>query len=368
MNFARRVLLSIALTLVAAASVGADEIDNWVKAQMELRHVPAVSIAVIKNGVLVKTAGYGLADMEHKIAADPDTVFKIGSVSKQFIAAGVMLLVQDGKVAVGDPVSKYIEGTPSAWQAITLRHLLTHTSGLVREGPAFDPYKVQPDIDVIKSAYAVPLRFMPGENYEYSNLGYYTLAEVIHRVSGKSWGEFLDERIFAPLGMTATRVTSVVDVIPNRADGYAWTADKFSNMENWPAVRPSGAFLSTAPDMAKWEAALQTDRILTASAKKEMWMPVVLNNGRTYEYGFGWELGDFPNGAGPTGVPIIRHEGTIPGFRAVYWRLPKHGITVIVLTNLDRAALDNLTAGIAVRYVPELLPAYQKRWPAQASK
>ncbi len=119
MNFARRVLLSIALTLVAAASVGADEIDNWVKAQMELRHVPAVSIAVIKNGVLVKTAGYGLADMEHKIAADPDTVFKIGSVSKQFIAAGVMLLVQDGKVSVGDPVSKYIEGTPSAWQAIT---------------------------------------------------------------------------------------------------------------------------------------------------------------------------------------------------------------------------------------------------------
>jgi D-alanyl-D-alanine carboxypeptidase len=302
--------------------------------------------------------------MEHGIPARSDTVYKIGSVSKQFLAAGIMVLVQDGKIAVNDKVSKHLEGTPAAWQEITLRHLLTHTSGLVREGPGFDPYKVQPDIDVIKTAYPLPLRFAPGANYEYSNLGYYVLAEIIHKVSGKPWDEFLKERVFAPLGMTATRATSVFDVIPNRADGYGWNEEKFTNMENWPAVRPSGAFLSTALDMAKWEAALQTERILKDSSKKEMWTPVRLNDGREYEYGFGWELGDFPNGIGPTGVPIIRHEGTIPGFRSAYWRLPNHGITVIVLSNLDRAALDNICAGIAVRYVPELMPAYLKRWPA----
>lgn len=366
MNRKRHFLLSLALILVAAVAARADDVDDWVKAQIQLRHIPAASIAVIKDGVVVKTAGYGLADMENNIPARPDTVYKIGSVSKQFIAAGVMLLVQDGKVAVDDKVSKHLEGTPAAWQAITLRHLLTHTSGLVREGPGFDPYKVQPDIDVIKTAFPLPLQFKPGDNYQYSNLGYYTLAEIIHRVSGKPWDDFLNERVFAPLGMTSTRATSVFDIIPNRADGYAWNVDKFANTENWPAVRPSGAFLSTALDMAKWEVALQSDRILKASTKKEMWTPLKLNDGREYEYGFGWELGDFPNGIGKTGVPIIRHEGTIPGFRAGYWRLPNHGITVIVLSNLDRAALDNLTSGIAVRYVPELMPAYLKRWPATA--
>ena len=189
-------------------------IDDYVKSQMQRQHIPAVSIAVIKDGSLIKAEGYGLADMEHGIPARPDTVFKIGSVSKQFIAAGIMLLVQDGKIAVDDKVSKHLEGTPSTWQEITLRHLLTHTSGLVREAPGFDPYKVQPDIDVIKTAYPLPLQFKPGDKYEYSNLGYFVLAEIIHRVSGKPWGDFLTERVFAPLGMTATRVTSVADIVP----------------------------------------------------------------------------------------------------------------------------------------------------------
>jgi CubicO group peptidase (beta-lactamase class C family) len=237
----------------------------------------------------------------------------------------------------------------------------------VREGPVFDPDKVQTDIDVIKSAYPVPLLFKPGDNYEYSDLGYYVLAEIIHRVSGKSWSDFLRERIFVPLEMTATRPTSVSDIIPSRADGYVWNADRLVNAENWTAVRPSGAFLSTVLDLAKWEVALQSDRILKASTREEMWTPVKFNNGGGYDYGYGWELGDFPNGIGPTGVPIIRHEGTIPGFRAVFWRLPNHGITVIVLSNLDRAGLDNMTAGIAVRFVPGLMPAYLKRWPETGS-
>jgi CubicO group peptidase (beta-lactamase class C family) len=340
-------LLSVTLIVAAAITARADEIDNWVKTQMQIRHVPAVSIAVVKDDVLVKAEGYGFADLEHNIPARPDTVYKIGSVSK-----------------LGERIGRYIAGTPSAWQEITIRHLLTHTSGLVREAPGLDPYKIQPDIDVIRTSFPLPLNSQPGDKYEYSNLGYYLLAEVIHTVSGKPWADLLNERVFAPLGMTATRLTSVADIIPNRAAGYAWSSDRFQNTENWPAVRPSGAFLSTVQDMAKWEAALQTDRILSMSSKSEMWTPVKLNDGREYRYGFGWELDWFPNGVGPTEVPMIRHEGTIPGFRSVYWRLPKHGITVIVLSNLNEAALDNLTAGIAVRYVPDLMPAYRKRWPA----
>jgi len=279
-----------------------------------------------------------------------------------------MLLVQDGKLAVDDRLSKHLPGIPTAWEDIKLRHLLTHTSGLVREAPGFDPYKVQSDIDLIKSAYAVPLQWKPGERYEYCNLGYYILAEVIHQVSGKPWSEFLNERVFTPLGMTNTRVTTVADVIPNRADGYVWAEEKLTNAENWTAVRPSGAFLSTVADMAKWEIALQRSQVLQASSKTEMWTPLVLNSGEKYPYGFGWELDDFPPGGYITGVPMIRHEGTIPGFRAAYGRLPKQNLAVIVLSNLDRAALDSIVAGVAVRYAPEIRPAALKRWEASALK
>ena len=363
MTISRRVLVAVAFIAAFALPLRADDIDDWVKAQMKDRRIPAVSIAVIKGGTLVKAEGYGIANLEHNIPATPGTVYKIGSVSKQFIAAGVMLLVQDGKVALDQPLSRYLAGTPDSWQAITIRHLLTHTSGLVREAPGFDPYKIQPDIDVIKTAFSLPLNSKPGDKYAYSNLGYYTLAEVIRSVSGKPWADFLNERVFAPLAMTSTRPTSVAAIILNRAGGYAWNKDRFENMENWTTVRPSGAFVSTVLDMAKWEAALQSDRILSASTKKDMWTPVRLNDGREYPYGFGWEVDHFPNGVGPTDVPMIRHEGSIPGFRAVYWRLPKQDITVIVLSNLEGAGLDNLTAGIAVRYVPELMAAYRKRWP-----
>jgi CubicO group peptidase (beta-lactamase class C family) len=354
--------------LLTAVPIHANDVDDYVKSIMQQRHIPAASIAVIKDGVLVKAAGYGLADMEHNVPAGPETVYKIGSLSKQFLAAGVMMLVQDGKIGVDDKLGKHLEGTPNTWQDITLRHLLTHTSGLVREGPAFEPYKIQPVIDVITSAYALPLLFKPGEKYTYSNLGYYLLAEVMQRVSGKSWDVFLNERIFVPLGMTSTRVTTVPDIVSNRADGYIWSNDKFTNAENWPAVRPSGAFLSTVLDIAKWEAALQTDRILTASTRAQMWAPLVLNSGDKYPYGFGWELDDFPPGGFTTGVPSIRHGGTIPGFRAAFTRLPKQGLAIAVLSNLDGAALDSIVAGIAVRFAPEVLPAALQRWQESSLK
>jgi D-alanyl-D-alanine carboxypeptidase len=285
MKISRRVFVAVAFIAAFAIPIQADDIDNWVRAQIKERRVPAVSVAVIKGGVLVKAEGYGIANLEHNIPATPTTVYKIGSVSKQFIAAGVMLLVQDGKVVLDQPLSRYVAGTPDAWQAITIRHLLTHTSGLVREAPGFDPYKIQPDLDVIRAAFPIPLNSKPGDKYAYSNLGYYTLAEVIHSVSGLSWAEFLNERVFAPLAMTSTRPTSVATIIQNRVGGYAWSKDRFENMENWTTVRPSGAFVSTVLDMAKWEAALQSDRILTASTKKEMWTPARLNDGSDYPYG-----------------------------------------------------------------------------------
>src|SRR6185369_14054518 len=171
-----RPLLIAVLVFLGVVTARADEVDDWVKAQLQVRHVPGVAIAVIKDGALLKSEGYGLADLEHDIPVQRNTVFKIGSASKQFIAAGVMLLVQDGKIRVDDRLGRYLEGIPATWQPVTIQQLLSHTSGLPREAPGFDPYKVQPDIDVIKTAYVVPLNGKPGDNYEYSNLGYYVLA------------------------------------------------------------------------------------------------------------------------------------------------------------------------------------------------
>jgi D-alanyl-D-alanine carboxypeptidase len=347
--------LPLLLLLAAAAPVRGQDIDDFVKGWIEKQHVPGAAIAVVKDGAVIKLEGYGSADVEHRIPARPDTVFKIGSVSKQFIATGIMLLAQDGRLTVDDKVSKHLEGTPTTWDAITLRHLLSHTAGLAREAPGFDVNKLQPDIDVIKTAYPIAPASAPGDKYEYSNLGYFVLAEIIQRVSGKPWGAFLAERVFAPLGMTATRVTSLTDIVSNRASGYAWREGRLENEDDWPAVRPSGAFLSTAQDLAKWEVALSGERILNASATREMWTAVRLNDGRTFPYGFGWQLDDWPaDSRAPTGVAMIRHGGSINGFRAGYTRWPGHRLAVIVLTNLSNAPYERLTANIAIRYVPQL--------------
>jgi len=358
MNRKLQFLIALTLMLIAAASVRGQNIDDFVRGWIEKQHVPGAAIAVVQDGVLIKAEGYGLADVENRVPVRPDTVFKIGSLSKQFIAAAIMLLVQDGRLAADDKVSKHLDGTPTTWEAITLRHLLTHTSGLVREAPGFDFYKVQPDIDVIKTAYPVALASTPGEKYQYSNLGYFVLAEIIHKVSGKAWGDFLRERIFTPLGMTATRVTSLTDIVDKRASGYAWQANRLQNEDDWPAVRPSGAFLSTVLDLAKWDLALSDDRVLKESTKREMWTPVRLNNGRTFPYGFGWQLDDWPaDSKVPTGVRMLRHGGAINGFRAGYARWPDHRLSVIVLTNLSDTPYEGLVANIAIMYAPQLKTA-----------
>lgn len=290
MYLRRTHLFAFVLLLALSTAVRADKIDDYVRAQMERQHIPGISLVVIKDQKVVKLEGYGLANVELNVPARPDTVYKIGSVNKQFIAAGIMLLVQDGKISLDDNISKFLEGTPDTWKPITIRHLLTHTSGIVREAPGFDPFKVQNDADVIKTAYSLPLRFTPGEKYEYCNVGYFTLAEIISKVSGKPWPEFLNERVFTPLEMNATRTTNMTELVPNRANGYVWRNGKLQNASIYFALRPSGALLSTVLDLAKWDAALQNGKLLKQSTLEQMWTPVKLNSGKTHPYGFGWEL------------------------------------------------------------------------------
>jgi CubicO group peptidase (beta-lactamase class C family) len=278
--------------------------------------------------------------------AKPDTIYKIASVSKQFIATGVMLLVQEEKIGVDDPISRYLAGTPPTWEAITIRHLLTHTSGLVREAPEADPHKPRTDAEVIASAYPVPLQFQPGDKFQYSNVGYFALAEVIRKVSGEPWTDYLDKKVFKPSGMNSTYPTNTKVTLPNRAQGYV-DNNKLREAGEWLALRPSGAFLSTVLDMATWDAMLYTDKILTEATRHQMWTPVKLNNGTTYPYGFGWQLEPL------NGRRTVYHSGGGPGARTKFVRFLDDRLSIIVLINLDDVDVDSLVEGIAALYLPK---------------
>ena len=347
----RRLRTTLTVALLIAGSLlqraRSDEIDDHVNAEMQRLHVPGMSIAVIKEGKVVKAQGYGLANVELNVPANPETVYKIGSISKQFIAAGIMLLVQDGKIKVDDKVSIFLQETPETWQDITIRHLLTHTSGLSREAPGFGSLKVQSDADLIKSAYSQKLDFAPGEKWRYCNLGYFALAEIIRKVSGKPWADFMKERVFAPLGMNSTRVTTARDIVPNRADGYYWRGH-LENDEVMLAVRPSGAFLSSVMDLAKWDAALYGNTLLFQASLDETWTPVTLNDGKKHPYGYGWELGPI------AGHKAVRHGGSLTGFRSNYLRLVDDKVSIIVLANGATAQPGVIAIELAKRYIPEL--------------
>jgi CubicO group peptidase (beta-lactamase class C family) len=272
-------------------------------------------------------------------------VYKIASVSKQFIAAGIMVLVQEDRLGLGDSVRQYVEGAPPSWSGITIRHLLTHTSGLVREAPGFDPFKVQSDAAVINTAYPLPLRFAPGEKWEYSNTGYFVLAEVIRTVTRRPWSEYLRDAVFRPSGMTSTWPTNTAERVPNPAQGYV-DNDALREAPEWLALRPSGAFLSTVMDLAKWDATLYTDKVLREATRRQMWTPVTLNDGSSYPYGFGWMVGDV------NGYRLVHHPGGMPGARADVARFVDDGLTIILAMNLDDVDVSTLVTGVATLYLP----------------
>ncbi|MGK6320805.1 serine hydrolase domain-containing protein [Sphingomonas sp. DT-204] len=313
----------------SAASQAPDSIDEIVRSRMAAQHIPGLSLTVLRGGEVVRQSNHGLANVENAVPVSAETAFNIASVSKQIIASGIMLLAQEGKIDLDASLSRYIEDVPAHWRPITVRHLLTHTSGLVRDAPGFSAEKDQPVIDVVRTAYPVPLLFNPGEKFEYCNTGYFILAELITRTSGTPWPQFFQARLFQPLGMTATRTTSPIDIIPKRAGGYLWKDGRFENAAQYRALRPSGAFVSTPADLAKWEQSLVRGTLLSKRSLAQMWTKVRLNGGEEAPYGFGWRLEEV------NGVREIGHDGSLPGFRAYYARYPDRDLTIIALANAN---------------------------------
>ncbi len=328
----------------ADTTIATDATDAFVQEKMAAGQVPAVTVMVSRWGAPALFRAYGMADREKAIKATVDTPFRIASISKQFFAAAILLLAQEKKLTLDDPVSKYITDAPASWSGITIRHLLSHTSGLVREGPGFEYRKVQPDIDIVRSGFPLPLVFAPGEKWQYSNLGYFTIAEIIRIVSGGPWGAFSKARTFRPAGMTKTCLTS--ESAPDRTVGYDFRSKDGTrvNERDIIALRPSGAFLSTPKDMAKWDALLYRDTLLKPESRRQWWTPARLNDGSAASYGLGWEIRNFK------GARRVEHSGGQPGFVSDFLRGLDDGLSVLVLTNSDKGDAPTIAREIARLY------------------
>lgn len=343
-------LFSVILLLTATVGARGDRVDEFIKSKMKERQIQGLSLAVIRNGKIVKAKGYGLANVELNVPVTPQTVYRLASTGKLFIATGIMLLVEEGKLSLDDPVSKYLAGTPDTWQKITVRHLLSHTSGVAKEAPGYDDFKIQKDADVIKTAYLQSLLFPPGEKAAYSNLGYFLLGEIISKAGGRPWSEYLNERVFKPLQMNATRTTSMADIVPNRASGYVINGDKLQNVQIPLALRPSGAFLSTILDLAKFDAALYTERIMKKSSLEQMWQPVKEREDvpQGSFFGFGWVVTQV------NGHRVVLKGGSNTGFRATFVRFVDDNLTVVILANGERVRPTSLAYEVANFYIRSL--------------
>ena len=255
-----------------------DSTDIIVKQMMEKQKIVGLSLAVIRNGKPVVNKCYGLANVELNIPVTSETVIRLGSVSKQFFTTAIMKLMEEGKLDIEDTVHKFFPDAPEAWRPIKIKNLMSHTSGLQREGPAYDNFKIQPDMDIIKSAYHLPLVFKTGEKYQYCNLAYFMLAEIIKKVSGMPWQDYIHSALFKPAGMNNSYLTDFYRIIPNRADGYMHNGDTLVNATAMYAIRPSGGFLSTSSDMIKWEKAIGEGKIILKKDNWEKTMATVYQN------------------------------------------------------------------------------------------
>jgi D-alanyl-D-alanine carboxypeptidase len=348
------------LVFVTGIAARGDQVDVYVRAQMEEQHIPGLSMAVLRQGKALKSQGYGHADLDRKIAVTRNTVFQLQSITKSFTATAVMMLAEDNKLSIEDRIDKYLEDLPASWEGITIRHLLTHTSGIkdfINE-PTVDLAKDLEPQDVIHSLEKLPLNFKPSERYAYSNTGYHLLGMIIEKITGDTWQNFLRAKIFKPLKMKNTDVNSATCELRNQALGYTWRSNRF---ERGRFVAPTilgyagGGILSTVVDLAKWDKAIFSDALISRSTLEEMWTPALLSNGKKTSYGLGWAVETH------RGQAAVSHGGAhMTGFKSYFVQFLKQELSVVVLCNSRQANPANIAVGIAAFYIPELTAAKTK--------
>ncbi len=347
----------LALAWIAAVAGAQDssgvsgDVAAYVRGEMQRQRIPGLALLVSRGGKILRAEGFGLANVELQVPVKPETVFQSGSVGKQFTATAVMMLVEEGKVGLEDPLTKYFADAPASWKDVTVRELLSHTAGFGDYPEKFDFRRDWTEEEELKLVESIPLAYAPGTKWEYSNLGYMTLGVLIHRVTGEFYGDFLRQRIFEPLGMQTTRIISEADIVPNRAAGYRLVKGELKNQE-WvsPVVNTTadGSLYFSILDLAKWDAALYTEKLLKRASLEQMWTPAKLKNGQPNKdgYGFGWFIEE------RHGHRAISHDGAWQGFETNITRFVEDQLTVVVLTNLAGARLDAMAGRVAEMYRP----------------
>ncbi|WP_245156891.1 serine hydrolase domain-containing protein [Lysobacter arenosi] len=292
---------------------------------------PGASVLVLRDGQALVQRSYGLADFESNIAANPDSNYRLASVSKQFTAAAILLLAQDGRLRLDDPARRWLPELPAAADAVTIRQLLTHTAGLIDYEDVMDPAsEVQVhDADVLRLLSSQDRTyFAPGSDYRYSNSGYALLALIVERASGQRYATFLHDRIFTPLGMTGTvAYESGISEVARRTYGYSFEHGRWkrTDQSSTSAVLGDGGIYSSIADLAKWDAALYDERLLRSEWLARAFTPATATDDPDVRYGYGWRI---------TGETLW-HSGETIGFRNVIVRYPQRHLTVVVLTNRD---------------------------------
>jgi CubicO group peptidase (beta-lactamase class C family) len=310
--------------------------------------VPGAGVLVVRDGVPVFRRAFGFADLEARTPATPATNYRLASMTKQFTAASILLLAEDGRLTLDDPVRKWLPSLPAAANDITLKHLLTHTSGLIDYEDLMAEGTTQQvhDADVLHLLEAENRTyFAPGTQYRYSNSGYSLLALIVGRCSGKDFAAFLRERIFKPLHMQNTvAFEEGVSTVANRAYGYSFVKNSWMRTDQslTSAVLGDGGIYSSIDDLAKWDAALYDNRLLRKESLRSAFAPATKTDDPAVEYGFGWRI---------TGESLW-HSGETMGFRNVIVRFPAHQLSVVVLTNRDEPEPYFLALAIAKVYLP----------------
>ena len=335
---------------------------------------PGAAVIVTQKGRTVFRKGYGMANLELKVPIRPEMAFRIGSVTKQFTAVAVLMLVQEGKLALEADVTTYLPDYPTHGEKITIENLLTHTSGIksYTDMTEWLPLwrKDMPLAELIDFFKDQPMEFKPGERWAYNNSAFVLLGAVIEKVSGQSYAQFLAERIFQPLGMTHTQYDVTEKIIPGRVAGYNKGANGWENAPYLSMTQPhgAGALMSSVDDLARWDKALYTGKLVKPKLLRKAWTPFSLADGRSTQYGYGWGISPL------AGKVFIEHGGGINGFICHGLRMPEERIYVAILTNRT-GMTDNLgmlalkiaflTAGLPFPEVqpieagPEMLAACQ---------
>jgi CubicO group peptidase (beta-lactamase class C family) len=345
-------LTSLFATCGASAQTASinSAVTEYVNAEMARQHIPGLSLLVVKDGKVLQSKGFGLANVELQVPVKPETIFQSGSVGKQFTATAIMMLVEQGKVGLDDPLTKYFSDAPASWNEVTVRELLSHTAGFGDYPKDFNFRKDWTEDEELKLIESIPLSYPPGTNWAYSNFGYVTLGILIHRVTGEFYGDFLHKHIFQPTGMQTTRIISEADIVPNRSAGYRLVNGALKNQE-WvsPVLNTTadGSLYFSILDLAKWDAALYTDKLLKRSSLDLMWTPVRQKNGQPNKghYGFGWFIDD------RQGHRCIHHDGAWQGFQTAIDRYVNDRLTVVALSNLEGANPGKITQHVAEMYL-----------------